>query len=250
MIKAVLIDDEPHALAFIEQILLRYFSDQVEIVACCSNAMEGMRLIESDKPELVFLDVEMPGCTGFELLERLNYRLFQLVFITAHNHYAIKAFRENATDYILKPIDPLLFQSVVRKVIEKVGDNRLLNEVKTGVLKGFNGNKIALPTKNGVEFVDQEDIIYAKASGSYSMIHLKDDRKVLLSKNLKALEANLSNSGLLRVSRSTLINLKHLTAFSKSEGGWVTINHSATFNIGFKSRKQVLKILNESYKFV
>jgi len=220
-LRAIIIDDEQNGINTLKSLLSAYVPD-VKVVAETTGASAAIELIENYKPEIVFLDINMPEMTGFELLEKLSWKKFSLVFITAHQEYALKALKNNAVDYILKPIDYEELQAAVEKVKDQSGAKaglanytKLLNELDDYNYK----NKILVNLKSGIEAVDLNEIVYLESKSNYTQLYLSGGKIILTSKTLKEFEDQLCVSSLhfLRVHKSYIINLKKVTKYLKAE---------------------------------
>lgn len=226
-IRTVIVDDEK-AGTEVFAIELGMYCPQIEIVAACNSAREGVEKITALRPDLVFLDIEMPFMNGFEMLQKFDRVDFEVVFVTAYDEFAVKAFKYSAADYLLKPVK----REELTAAVEAVSD-RLANRAKSDHIEAllsninflqFNIPKIAFPTFEGVEFVEIDEILYCEADGSYALIHLIDNKKILQSKSLKQVEAMLEGHRFLRIHQSYLINLNHIKRYLRGQGGAVILS--------------------------
>lgn len=227
MIRIVIIDDEQDAINSIELIINEYCSN-AEVVGTASSASEGRNVILSKKPDLIFLDIEMPRGNGFDLLEMLPERNFEIVFITAYNNFAIKAFKYSAIDYILKPIDIDEFVQAVDKAEKRINSSQPRDpkdiskyDVLLENIQSSHPTKIMVPTSEGQIYLEIERILRIEAEGSYSTLFLKDKNKIMVSKNLKEFENMLSNNDFFRPHNSHLINLEHVKKYVLKDGGYI-----------------------------
>lgn len=217
MLKIIIIDDEVDAIDVLESILQvnkKYF----KIVAKTTNPIEGLGLILEHKPDVVFLDIEMPEITGFQLLESIPVVDFEIIFTTAYENYAIKAIKENALDYILKPATFPEVLGALEKVRIKKQKNEQHSNYKT-LIKDLNNNKfnkLRVPTLNGFELIDSEDVVYLEADGAYTIAYLINNEKLLLSKSIKLLQSFL-NRFFFRSHRSYIVNLNHIKRFNREK---------------------------------
>lgn len=242
MIKAIIIDDEIHCLETLS-ILLNEYCPEVQLLKQCHSAKEGLDAIDKLKPELVFLDVEMPAMNGFELLKQLPDISFAIIFTTSYHQYAIKAIRYSALDYLLKPIDPKELMSAVKKV----QDHRLLPmaEQFQMLLKQINGknnsfHKIAIPTAEGFELIPADQIILCEANDNYTDFVLKNNIKIIACRTLKDIEEQLLDfSFFIRVHNSFLVNLNEVTKYVRGEGGYLVMSDGSSVNVS-RSRKEAL----------
>ena len=245
--KVMIVDDEPGAVEVIASMMNSFYSQKLESLQLFNSPSEALEQIKISPPDLLFLDIDMPEMNGFELLNRIQNKNFKLIFITAYDQYAVDAFRSNAIDYLLKPIDPDIFSDAVDKAMEQMETSSspsidtILNLMKRR-------SKVGLPTKDGYHLFDEDEIIFVEAEGSYSKIALINDQEHYISKNLKTTESLLDNSRFLRLNRSTLVNLNHIVKFTKSEGGAVTMRNQKEFFIGKKDRSIILNQIQLEFK--
>src|SRR6185436_6627207 len=208
MIRSIIIDDEQHCVRALSNDLKQH-CPSIELVDACHSAKEGILSIKKLNPDLVFLDVEMPWMNGFEMLEVLGDINFSIIFTTAHDQFAAKAFRTSAVDYLLKPIDASDLQDAVKKAEKRnnqqdgnVNIENLLNNFKQPATQ----QKIALPNKDGYEFAEVNQIIYCQAEGSYTKVFLAGKKYLLVSRSLGDIEELLPPSLFLRIHHSTVVN--------------------------------------------
>ena len=212
--KAIIIDDENRARIALEMMIKEYCTD-VEIVASCENLTNGVIAINKLKPDIVFLDIEMPNFSGLDIDKffDMNEIDFDLVFTTAYQEYALKAFKLNAFNYLLKPINPEDLTNTINRINHKK-ILRITEKSESAI------EKIAVPTSNNLLFLETKNIIYIKGEGAYSDVILKDQKNVLVSKNLKNFEDILSSdSRFIRVQKSYIVNFDYITSVSKTNGG-------------------------------
>jgi two-component system, LytTR family, response regulator len=246
----LIVDDEQDAVNFISSII-REYCPRLEIIGTASSAREGVKIILERQPELVFLDVEMPHGSGFDLLAQFPEKTFDVVFITAFNHYAIKAIKFSAVDYILKPININEFIEAVDKVIHKrlSGSSRNTNYFELlENLKSEMPSKLAIPTSDGMEYLKTNDIIRIEADRSYSRFFLKDKRKVLVSKNLNNYQELLSDRHFFRPHNSHLINLDHVKKYIRHEGGIIEMDDDSQVPISRTRRDLFLAQMSKLSK--
>lgn len=244
-IKAIIIEDEKSNRENLAKILSEY-CNQVEIVALCSSAVEGRKAIMEHQPDLVFLDIEMPGGSGFSLLESIDTINFEVIFVTAFDHYGIKAVKFCALDYLLKPIDILELTRAVGKV-----ENRLTEKSENLRMKTLLANrqsetknpKIALPLSDKIEFIEISSIVRCEGEGNYTHIYLKTGENILASKTLKEFDELLSDHNFLRVHQSHLINLNEVKSYVKTDGGYIKMNDGTSVSISRQRREMVMERL-------
>lgn len=225
-IKAIIIDDELRARTLLKG-LLGEFCKEVEVVADCDDLPNGVKAIRKHRPDLVFLDIEMPGHSGLELLEFFNDEEvnFSIVFTTAYNQYAVQAFKLSAIDYLLKPIEPGELENTIARYKKRNVNERVSTDLLKESLKGNGANKIAVPTGNGTRFIELSTIIYLRAENTYTEILTNDDKKILVSRTLKNFEDALSNNPkFFRSHKSYIVNTDYITDYVKSDGGYLVLN--------------------------
>ncbi|MES2593130.1 MAG: LytTR family DNA-binding domain-containing protein [Bacteroidota bacterium] len=246
MIKAVIIDDEKSAVISIE-LALKEYCPSVEVVGKSFNAKDGIKEIETQKPDLVFLDIQMPHTSGMEMLEQIVHRNFEVIFVTAFNEYAVKAFKLNAIDYLLKPISIPELIRAVNKVSSK--SNLLTTNEKLEKLKAALSGKVGLPFSSGTEFIKTADIIRIEADGSYCKVITIDGKTRLISRNLKEMQTSLEDGSFYRTHKSHLINLEHIKKYSPlKDGGLVEMQDGANIEISRGSKAEFSALLKNLYK--
>ena len=249
-LKTVIIDDEVNAVDFISSVISEYCPD-LDVAGKANDVTEGVKKIQELKPDLIFLDVEMPNGTGFDLLTQFPEKDFDVIFITAFNHYAIKAIKFSAVDYILKPINISEFIEAVNKVVHKrsnppfnTNENfRILMEN----LKTAAPSRLAIPTSDGMEYLNPKDIIRIEADRSYSWFYLTGNRKILVSKHLKEFQDLLGDRNFFRSHNSFLINLKFVHKYVRKEGGYIEMQDGAQIPVS-RNRKDLFLIHMSRFK--
>ncbi len=242
MIRAILVDDEAHCLDSLNM-LLTELCPEVQVEAQCTSAKKALAAIYEFKPDLVFLDIEMPHMGGFELLEQFTTIPFAVIFTTSYNQYAIKAIRFSALDYLLKPLNPKELVIAVRKVLEE--RHLPLAEQFQMLLKRVQGNdggftKIAVPTIEGFELIPAEQIIYCEANNNYTHFILKNKMKLVACRVMKEIELQLRDfSFFVRVHNSYLVNLNEVVRYIRGEGGQLIMSDGSSIVVS-RSRKELL----------
>jgi len=240
-LKTVIVDDEQDAVDFISSIIGEY-CPSLEIVATANNFAQGVSAINDKKPDLVFLDVEMPNGNGFDLLAQFPEKDFDVVFITAFNHYAIKAIKFSAVDYILKPININEFIEAVNRVINKRSERHSQGNESLKILmenlRTSPPSRMAIPTADGMEYLNPRDIIRIEADRSYSWFYLTGGRKILVSKHLKEFQELLSDRYFFRSHNSHLVNLKYVKKYIRKEGGYIEMTDGAMIPVS-RNRKDL-----------
>lgn len=248
MIKCILIDDEKNALEMMEW-LLKQYCPEVEILAMCTSATEGIKEIESQKPDVVFLDIEMPKMNGFDMLEKFDKIYFDVVFCTAYDQFAIKAFKYSALNYLLKPIDPEDLKATVLRIREKKAipskeQFELLLQSMQGRTKAT-PSRIALTTADGLIFVTTSDIIYCESESNYTSIVLSNNKKVLVSKVLREIDEVLSGSDFYRVHNSFVVNINRIKKFVRGEGGYLVMDNDAIVSISRSKKQEFMELFSK-----
>ncbi len=247
-ISCVLVDDEENATKVLSKFLASYCPD-VDVVEVAHSMDKGIAAIEKHNPQLVFLDIEMPMGTGFDLLEKLGDRKFHVVFVTAYDHYAIQAIKNQAIDYILKPVDIDDLVAAVEKVKKKIKEPASVKDLLKRVKVEENA-KLAVPTLYGHKFIDPKHIIHIKAEGSYSIIYTDNDGQIMISKNLKSIENALKQDNFLRVHRSHVVNIDKVIEFHKNDGGYLVMETDERVEIGSSNRANIMEVLNSRLNFI
>jgi two-component system, LytTR family, response regulator len=256
-LKTIIIDDEANARQTLRN-MITMLSPEVEILGEAKNVEEGLELIETLKPNLIFLDIQMPGRTGFDLISSIEKPQFDVIFTTAHQEYALKAFRFSAIDYLLKPIDPdELLEAINKSKIKSEPIDKqqvtLLDEtlLEYGVRlhkRKPNGNKrLALNSSEGIHFVPLSEIICCEAMGSYTKFHLINKKKIVVSKVLKEYEDILHDYYFCRVHQSSIVNLDHIIKYVKGDGGQVWLSDNSEIEVSRRRKAEFLELLSEFY---
>jgi len=245
MIKAIIVDDEISAIKSLKWEIER-FCQGIKILDSFTNPEEAISAINYLKPDCVFLDIEMPEMDGFQLLKSLKYRGFDLIITTAFDNYALKAFKESAIDYLLKPIDSDdLIKSILRIKTNK-NENTLGYELKN-VLENFSSGstqqKIALPMVGKTLFVKQDEIYYCKADGNYCDIYFKDDTKKVISKKIKEIETIINDPTFFRVHNSYIVNTTYIKEFIKNDGQYLVLENGVNIPISRAKKDDLLQFL-------
>jgi two-component system LytT family response regulator len=222
MITAILIDDEKNALEVLEW-QLKNFCPEVQVLAMCTSADEAVTAIIQLQPQLIFLDIEMPVKSGFEVLNAFQHPPFDVIFTTAYNQFAIKAFKYAAFDYLLKPIDAADLKAAIERFKHrKTGlTTQQLKVLMDQMGKTSPPEKIALNTADGMMFIKPDQIIRCESLSNYTKIFLTTQQKITIAKTLKDVEENLQDYHFYRIHNSHLINLQHIEKYVKADGGYV-----------------------------
>lgn len=246
MHRIIIVDDEKGPQDTLESLLADF--PQVKLLAKAGSVDAAQEAIEALDPQLVFLDIEMPGGTGFELLERMDTVNFDVIFTTAYDQYAIKAIKYSAFDYLLKPIDPQELSNAIQRFSTKKHDQKLINNKFKTLLSNIgeeNSNqKIAIPDGEGLNFIKIKDIIRFQSEGSYTDMYTLDSKKpTLISKPIGDYEEMLGNESFFRLHRSHLINLQHVKKYVKSDGGYVIMSDDSKVELSRRKRSDFIERL-------
>ena len=249
MIRTVVIEDEEHSRRMLLAMLQEHCR-QINVVAEADSVETGLAAIAELKPQLVFLDIELKSTTSFEILEQLPEINFELVFTTGFDHYALKAIKFCAIDYLLKPIDLNELRVAVAKA-EKRLNREYLNknlEVLVNNLKSSsqNNHKIALSTLEGLLFVNVSDIIYCESSGPYTKFILKQADRIVTSRHLKEYENMLSGYEFFRIHKSYLVNLREIKKYVRGEGGQLIMSNGDALSVSKQRKEDFLNIYSGS----
>lgn len=243
---ALIVDDEFNARNNLK-ILIDEFCPELEIVGVVESVAAAREVIDENEPDVVFLDIAMPTEDGFSLLKSYENRNFSVVFTTAYNEYALKAFKANAIDYIEKPISIDDLQNAVKKVVKMHGtaDQKSASEVSKVMDEISENDRISVPTRGGYVIIRNADIVHLEASDNYTMIHLQDGSRHLSSKNIKIYEENLNPSIFFRTHKSHIINIEHhLKEFSRSEGNMAIMTNDINVPIARRKMSGFLTRIN------
>jgi len=244
MINALIVDDEEFGRSVLSNLIKKYCPN-VTLVGEASSVKEAIEILKNTKVDLVFLDIEMPGGSGFELLEKMKNYSFSVIFTTAYNHYAVRAFKFSALDYLLKPIDIDELKNALKK-LETNEDKSSFNQSVKYLLDNYNlptVTKIALPTKSGLEFIEIKNIIRCEADGKYTNCILTTGKNIFSTRSLKDFEELLIPSNFFRIHHAHLINLNQIQNYIKGDGGYVLMSNGDNVTISKRKKDDFLKKL-------
>lgn len=242
MIRAILIDDEKDARFLLQNLLQRKLKDQVEVIGEADDVASGYALIEALKPDLVFLDIQMRNGTGFDLLEKFAHIDFEVIFITAYNEYAIKAFKFSAFDYLMKPIKSIELEQSIHKLEEKLKAGKTDKDKHVRILIENYGSKgeiqkLIVNDLEGFKVLEINSIVRLDGDRNYTHIILYDGKKITTTKNLGEYESLLDEHGFFRIHQSTMVSLRHVIGFKKADDGYVEMSDGSWLKVS-RSRKQ------------
>lgn len=246
MITAIIIDDEANSRSSLRQKLTKHCPD-VTIIAECENGDDGIDSIRLRKPDLLFLDVEMPRMNGFAMLQQLGADDIDVIFVTAYDHYAIQAIRFSAMDYLVKPVEVEELITAVAKVARRRKQDPV-NLQLTTLLQNLqqpqrSQQKLAIPSMEGIQFVEIADIIYVEAQSNYAVFYLTGGRKYIVSKTLKEFEELLPELMFFRIHHSCLINTGFVEKYIRGDGGQVVMKGGAVLDVARRKKDEFLKVM-------
>jgi two-component system LytT family response regulator len=251
--KAILVDDEPDGIRTLQK-LLELHCPHVDVIATCSNASAAKQHILQTEPDVVFLDIQMPGKSGLELLTELSAKDFEVIFVTAHNEYMLQALQYSAADYLLKPVDEDRLVEAVHRVESRLEEDKK-EEHRKALLHNLSksGNpaemRLCLPTLKGFIVLKLDDIIYCEAERSYTVFHLEGNRTVTVSKPLLEYDQILQDTSFLRIHKSFLINLHHVKEYHRGEGGMVIMSNNIEIEVSRRKKDQFLMKIKEVFRY-
>jgi two-component system LytT family response regulator len=243
-IKSIIVDDEKHGRENLAGILKQY-CPEIELLGEANSVESAISLVQEFNPDLIFLDIEMPRANGFQLLEHFKDFRFEVIFVTAYGNYAIKAIRFSAADYILKPINFHDLKAAVEKVAERIQQKQENLRMKQLVynLSQPQNPRIGLPTGDRIEFIEVGKIIRCQGEGNYSHIFFDGNKPLLVAKTLVEFEDLLGEYSFFRVHKTHLVNLKHVVAYLKIDGGTLQLSNGDTVAISRRRKEEVQKML-------
>jgi two-component system, LytTR family, response regulator len=242
MLRALLVDDEKNNLENLK-FLLEQDCAGIEVAGMAENGLQAREWLQHNKTDVIFLDISMPVETGFEMLQKIAVQEFRVIFVTAHDEYAMQAIKASAVDYLLKPVNIAELQQAVNKLHESFNNRTYLqqkNELISNLVKNFIPGqtpvKIALPQLGGINFLDVNEIISLQADSNYTIIHKRDMQKAVVTKTLKDFEDILDEGCFVRIHKSHIVNLKYIVEYSTADGGIVKMEDGNVWSV---SRRQL-----------
>tara|TARA_B100000809_G_scaffold266929_1_gene333163 strand:+ start:6695 stop:7444 length:750 start_codon:yes stop_codon:yes gene_type:complete len=248
MYKTIIVDDEKGCRDSLE-VLLKDFAN-INIVAVVNSIAQAQEAIINLKPQLVFLDIEMPGGTGFDLLEKITPIDFDIIFTTAYDQYAVKAIKYSALDYLLKPVDPAELKEAVIRFSSKKHDQNLINDKFKTLLSNIgtetSHQKVAIPYGEGISFVKISDIIHFQSDGSYTnMYTINNEKPTLISKPIGDYQEMLEGESFIRIHRSHLINIQHVEKYIKGDGGYTVMSDGSKIEVSRRKKADFIEALSK-----
>lgn len=245
MIRVVIVDDEPATRNLLRQLFEDYFPD-VDLVGAADDVASGIKLLEKEKPDLLLLDIQMPDGSGFDLLNHFETPDFQLIFITAYDKFALKAFDYNAIDYLLKPLEPKSLKKAIEKT-RKNSDRTLSPRLKgmMEVLETRQAQRIALSSAEGYAFYNLDEIVRLESSGGYTTFHIADGERTTVAKTLKDYEELLPEDMFFRVHQSHIVALKFVRKFLKAENGQAMMTDGYKVPVARRKKDKFIELLTK-----
>jgi two-component system LytT family response regulator len=241
----MILDDEDLCTKALELDLTKH-CPEVAIVGVYHSPKQALEEIKSVKPDILYLDVEMPWMNGFEFLDQLPAITFEVIFTTAYNEFAIDAFRANAIDYLLKPVEKDLLREATQKAINSIKRNQHSSNIEQLIQQMTARRKtdnLCIPTRDGFEFINTVDIIYCQADNNYCIIHIQDEKPRMVTRTLKDIEGQLDPEQFLRTHQSYLINLDHVKGYSRVDGGMIIMSNKTKLPVSRTKKERVVERL-------
>lgn len=251
--KALLVDDEPDGIRTLKK-LLELNCPEVEIAATCCDVPAAKQKLDEIRPDVVFLDIRMPGKSGLDMLADLTVKNFEVIFVTAHNEYMLQALQFSAVDYLMKPVDEDRLMEAVQRVNARLSREKNISRTET-LLHNINkaGSplemRLCLPTQKGFTVVKLEEIVYCEAQRSYTIFRLTNSKSILISRPLFDYERLLSDTIFLRIHKSFLVNLLHIKEYIRGEGGTVVMTNGMEIEVSRRKKEQFLVKVKEYFKY-
>jgi two-component system LytT family response regulator len=248
MIKAVIVDDNPGNRALNRRLLNEYFPD-VHVVEEADSVKTAVAVIKKSKPDLVLLDIEIIGGSGFQVLQQLKPYTFKVIFITAFDHFAIKAIKFSAMDYILKPVNEVEFQQAVQNAMQAIDSDQNLQKQNDYLLEYYKKEtqlgKIILKTSDAIHVVDMSNIIYCRSDNTYTTFYIQPEEVIIVSKSLKEYADLLNDYGFFRPHQSYLVNLNYVNKVDKADGGYVVMKSGKEIPVSSRQKKKLIELLEK-----
>ena len=254
--KTLIADDETHARNAIKNIV-QLMQLPVEILGEATGGEEALAMIEQLKPDLVFMDIQMPDLSGIEAVQRLRVHQPRIIFITASHDYAIQAFRLSAIDYLLKPIDPYALKSAVEKLSIYHSDfNNAQVQLLQQAIENLSSQpaknsiaKLALPTAEGIHFIELKHITWIESLSGYCKFYIENEKPIVVSRNMKEYEDMLTHQNFFRAHQSCLVNLQHVKKYVKSDGGQLHLTDATIIDVARRRKDELTEALQQLNKF-
>jgi two-component system LytT family response regulator len=249
MLHAIIVDDELHCIERLRNLLTVHCSDFLHVEGSFQTIEDGIKAIRNLRTDVVFLDVELNGKTGFDLLNQCDQKNFEVIFTTAYDKYAVQAFRFSAIDYLLKPVDPDDLKQAVLRIQKRTNDEDMRKKMDSLFynIQNLPGNqkKITVPTMQGLEFFQVSDIVRLESNVNYTSLFLKSGQKIVVAKTLKQFEQLLTDFNFFRVHNSHLINLNCIQSYKKGKGGVIVMSDHSEIEVSTRRKDEFLKRLSD-----
>ncbi len=243
MKRTIIIDDEEKSRATLSSFIIKY-CPLLQIVDMADGVENGVASIKKNAPDVVFLDIEMDDGTGFDVIEGVKGLTFDLIFVTAYNQYALKAFRYSAIDYLLKPINPEELIQAVNKLTDTNRLEQIERKLETLLLNRSSLKKIAFPSLQGLRLEEPQNIAYCESDNYYTNVHLKSGEKFVISKTLKEYDQMLQGDGFFRTHQKYLVNIAFISSYARSDGGYLTLENGAILPVSRRKKDELLKLIS------
>jgi two-component system LytT family response regulator len=252
MIRVIIIDDEPRGINSLKK-MIEIHCPELTIIAECQDSKQALESIKKLRPQLIFLDIAMPGKSGLDMLNELQEIWFEIIFVSAHSQYSIKAFQFSAVDYLLKPVDENLLVHAVHRAVTRINihggsgniDALFYNMQK---IRKPSEMKLCISSLKGFQVIQLSDILYCEAVSSYTIFHLLNDQQITASRSIIEYELMLEDNYFCRVHKSYIINLTHVTEYRKGEGGTVLLSNSKEVEVSRRKKEIFLARIKELFK--
>jgi two-component system LytT family response regulator len=253
MIRTILVEDEQRGLSTLRNLLQEY-CPELNIVGESMDADEAKEQITRLSPDLVFMDISLPGKTSFDLLKEIDSIAFEIIFVTAHHQYALQAFKYCAIDYLMKPIDEDLLTGAVNRAIKKISTSNIghnINALLHNLQRPVNHQemKLCIPSLKGFRVVELKDILFCEASGSYTHFHLEGQAAICSAKAIHEYEEMLTDSNFVRIHKSYLVNISHVKEYIRGEGGSVILSNKKEIEVSRRKKDLFLNRMKQYYKY-
>jgi two-component system, LytTR family, response regulator len=251
--RAILIDDEPIGSRTLKK-LLELNCPEVEVVATCTDAESGKQKIEELKPDVIFLDIQMPEKSGLDMLAEIPERNFEVIFVTAHNEYILQALQFSAVDYLMKPVDEDRIVEAVHRVKRRMLKEKVPDATETFIHNmtkavSLSDMRLCLPTLKGFTILKLDEIIYCEAQRSYTVFYLVKGKNIMVSRPLFDYDELLAGTTFFRIHKSFLVNLVHVREYLRGDGGTVIMSNNMELEVSRRKKEQFLSKIKESFKF-
>ena len=252
-IKTILVDDEPRGLNSLEK-LLQLHCPELTVISCCSSAEEAKNKIATLQPQLVFLDIAMPGKNGFDLLQELPQINFEIIFVTAHNNYMVQAFHFSAVDYLLKPVEDDLLIEAVKRAAKRIDDKTGNGHIET-LLHNIRHNeearkmKLCISSLKGFQVIEIQDIIYCEASSNYTNFHFTGRPSICASRPIHEYETILEDCNFVRIHKTFMVNLQHIKEYIRGAGGAVLMSNGHEIEVSRRKKDILMTKMKAHFKY-